>query len=148
MLGKNYNKLVKISLNGKKWSLNEEKLMLHKNWNVLPKKMVEKGNTSHPGIRSWRAKLHNLFRDFKLGRQCIDGEGSFLHYYSTHYFLKLFPERVLIKDPDWIWKNTITLDNSKVQKNLFSCTNCWWSRSFGKQWPFSVNFNFIIFNLF
>ena len=46
---------------------------------------------------------------------------GFFNQHSTHYFFKLFLERVLSRDPNWPWKNTITLDNSRVQKNYFNC---------------------------
>ena len=55
---------------------------------------------------------------------------SFFNHYCTHYFFKSFPERVLIKDENWAWKNTIALDNSKVLKNVYSILNFLWTGRF------------------
>ena len=70
---------------------------------------------------------------------------GFFYQYITHYFFKLFLERVLSRDRNWPLKNTITLDNSKVQKNHFNCRKLLleWQLSVAFTAPYSVSF-FII----
>ena len=54
------------------------------------------------------------------GEYAVIVKKGFFNHYNTHYFFKLFLERVLAEDQKWAWKNTITLDNSRVQKNKFN----------------------------
>ena len=67
---------------------------------------------------------------------------GFFNQYNNTYFFKLFLERVLVKDPQWIWKNTITLDNEYKRMYKLILLLEW------KLWLYTIQckFVFIIFH--
>ena len=101
-------------------------------------------------IQYQKAWILRCFWEFEAKGRVMVKKGFFNHY-STHYFFKLFLERVLAEDQEWAWKNTITLDNSRVQKNKFNYKKLLihWKLSIAWTAPYSVSFFylFIIFSL-
>ena len=79
--------------------------------------MIIKKNNNYP--RNSRRPNYTIFLGISSEGDVLMVKEGFFNQYSTHYFFKSFLERVLIKDENWAWKNTITLDNSKVQKNVY-----------------------------